>query len=317
MEHPAEGLRKVFVVGCPRSGTTWLQLLLSKHPRVATAPETQIVAFYLVHFLRQWEHEHNGPTAKHQGRAGLSRVLSEDEFDAMCRDVILRVLERIAARNPGATHVIEKSPGHAVHAPWIQRLLPDARFLHVVRDPRDTVASLLAASRTWGGDWAPHNPVDAARMWRRHVTEARRIEHTAPHAYREIRYERLRTDAVDELESIVCWLGLSWSRAECEAAVDACALDKLSDQKDGRALPVPGEKSPAGFFRRGEVGGWSDDLPRSHVEIVEAVCTDVMAELGYEKATSGMQHLRIRSHDGLQRVREAVDWRLQKLLRRL
>ncbi|MGH7574075.1 MAG: sulfotransferase family protein, partial [Longimicrobiales bacterium] len=231
MAHPAEAPRKVFIVGCPRSGTTWLQLLLSKHPQVATAPETQIVAFYLVHFLKQWEHEHNGPTAKHQGRAGLSRVLSEDEFHGLCRDVILCVLEKIAAQTPGATHVVEKSPGHAVHAQWIHRLLPDARFLHVVRDPRDTVASLLAASRTWGGDWAPHNPIDAARLWRRHVSEARGIARDSPQAYREVRYESLRAQPVDELASVACWLGLAWPRADCEAAVAACELDKLNKQK--------------------------------------------------------------------------------------
>lgn len=317
MEHPAEGLHKVFIVGCPRSGTTWLQLLLSKHPAVATAPESQIVAFYLSHFLRQWKHEHDGPTAKHQGRAGLSRVLSEDEFDELCRDVILRVLERIAARNPGATHVVEKSPGHAVHAPWIHQLLPDARFLHVIRDPRDTVASLLAASRTWGGDWAPHNPIDAARTWRRHVTEVRRVERDAPHSYREVRYEALKAWPVDELESIACWLGLAWDRADCEAAVEACALDKLNKKEDSGGLPVPGEKSPAGFFRRGAVGGWAEDMPRRHAQIVETVCADVMAELGYEAATPGNPRARILAHDGLQRVREAMDWRLQKLIRRV
>lgn len=122
---------------------------------------------------------------------------------------------------------------------------------------------------------------------------------------------------MDELESIACWLGLSWDRADCEAAVEACELAKLSSQKASGPLPVPGEKSPAGFFRRGEVGGWSEDLPHRHVRIVETVCAGVMAELGYQPTTSGSVRGRIRAHDGLQRVREAFDWRLQKLLRRV
>lgn len=147
VEAPARDAQYVFIIGCPRSGTTWLQLLLSQHPNVATVPETQIFAFYLARLKQQWEYEHRAERVAAAGKAGLSRVLSQERFDALCRDMAKGVLDEIAARNPEATHVLEKSPSNALYASWIQRMFPTARFVHVIRDPRDTVASLMAADR--------------------------------------------------------------------------------------------------------------------------------------------------------------------------
>lgn len=305
----------VFIVGCPRSGTTWLQLLLSQHPGVVTAPETQIFAFYLARLKKQWEWEHDGEKVADRGRVGLSRVLSQEAFDALCRGMARSVLDTIAALKPQATHLLEKSPTNALHATWIQRLFPQSRFLHVIRDPRDTVASLLAAKQSWGGDWAPDNLINAARIWRQHVRGARLIERDAPDAYREIRYEALHAAPASELEAVACWLGLSWDRRECEAVVEQHEFSKLKNQKDYQQLPIPAERPPAGFFRRGQVGGWADDLPRGHVKIIESVCGELMRELGYDPVTRGSHPARIAIHDGLQRFRELVDWELRKLLR--
>ena len=301
----------LFVVGCPRSGTTWLQLLLSKHPSVATAPETQIFAYYLDHFRRQWREEHEGDTAQLQGRAGLSRLLSQEDFEALCKLNASTVLEKIAQKRPGATIVMEKSPRHALQAEFIRRHFPDARFLHVVRDPRDTVTSLMAAGRSWGRSWAPRNAIEGARMWKEHVLAARRL--AGDERYREVRYERLKAAPVEELQAILAWLQLPATRAECEEAVAACELSKLRESDTSR-LPVPGEKPLKAFFRSGSAGGWREDLARSDVRIVEHVCAALMDELGYERSSrSRARPLRIPMHDALLRVRESVDWQLQRL----
>lgn len=309
--------RTLFIVGCPRSGTTWVQLLLARHPEVATAPETQIVAYYLSHFRRQWEHERRG-AERQQGAAGLSRLLDEDGFRELCRLNVQHVLERIAATSPGASLVVEKSPLHAVHAEFIHGLLPDAYFLHVIRDPRDTVASLLAAGRSWGRDWAPRNPTDAARFWVRQVTGGRRVARLTDR-YREVRYEALLADPVAELEEILAWLDLSGDRAFCEAAVAACDFDRLRRGADGAKIPIPGERSPAGFFRRGTAGAWRTELSRSELRVVERICGATLREIGYEPTLPARRTtpLRITLHDALHRVREAVDWQLQRLVERI
>lgn len=314
---PVHGPEYVFIVGCPRSGTTWLQLLLSRHPCVVTVPETQIFAFYLARLKKQWDYEHGADRVAAMGQAGLSRVLSQERFDGLCRKMAKSVLDTIAAQKPQATHLVEKSPSNALHASWIQRLFPKARFLHMIRDPRDTVASLLAANRTWGSDWTPNNPINAARKWCRHVRGAQRIGRDTPAVYREVRYEALSAAPARELEGVASWLGLSWDRRECEAVVEQHEFSKLKKEKDHEQLPIPAERSPAEFFRRGQVGGWADDLPRGHVKIVETVCAELMDELGYDPVTRGSHPARVVVHDGLQRFREYVDWGLHKVLGRV
>lgn len=310
--------RPVFVVGCPRSGTTWVQLLLAEHPEVVTAPETQIFAYYLDHFQRQWRREHEGPAAEEQGTVGLSRLLSDQEFDALCRATALRVLRRIATRNPEAGTVVEKSPRHALHVEWIHRLLPEARFLHVIRDPRDTVSSLIAAGRSWGRGWAPKGPVDAARRWVRNVESALRGRDFGE-LYSEIHYEELKEDAAAAVQRIYRWLELHSEDEICERAAEACRLDRLQTAADGEERPLPGEDSPDGFFRKGEAGGWQDDLTAGQVRVIEHVCRELMGDLGYERSRSGRLRptARIAVHDGLQRIREAVDWQLERVIRRV
>lgn len=307
--------KKLFIIGCPRSGTTWVQLLLAQHPHVATAPETQIFAYYLDQLHRQWQHENTGP-GREQGRAGLSRLLSEQEFEGLCRTTAEVVLDKIAASNPAARVVAEKSPKHALSAAFIRRVFPEAMFLNVIRDPRDTVASLLAAGRSWGGGWAPRNAIEASRLWVSSVLRAR--EAASPEVlYREVRYEQLRADPVPELRAIFNWLDIPMDVEFCEAAVAACDLKQLQKAGDDSKLPVPGARSPVGFFRKGVVGGWSKDLTRGEVRIVEHICGGLMEELGYERTAASSASARIGAHDALQRVRESVDWQMQRLLMRI
>jgi len=306
--------KKLFIIGCPRSGTTWVQLLLARHPLIATAPETQIFAYYLDHFRRQWRHEHEGPGRKHQGRAGLSRLLSEEDFLELCGRTATQVLDKIATRSPNATVVAEKSPRHALEAEFIQRVFPDAYFLHVVRDPRDTAASLLAAARSWA-PWAPRNTVGAARLWLTCVEGARRV--AGGERYKEVRYETLRANAVDEVRAIANWLGVEWDENAVDEAVRACELSRLQKENGEGELPLPGAKSPAGFFRNGAVGGWRDELKRSDVRVIEQICSPLMETFGYERVTDGRKSLRIPLHDGIQRVRESVDWQLERLVRKV
>ena len=319
MDHENREKTTLFVVGCPRSGTTWVQLLLSQHPRVATAPETQIFAYYLDFFRKQWLWEREGPGGKRHGGAGLNRLLDDEEFDDLCRGTARFVLEKIAARNPDGTVVVEKSPRHALQAAWIARLFPDARFLHVVRDPRDTAASLFAAGAAWA-PWAPRNPTDAAALWRDCVTGAREVSGDDTR-YRELRYEDVRAEPVERLQGVLDWLGLPADRSLCEDAVERCRLDRLQQNVSGDSAPIPNRKSPDGFFRRGVVGGWQDELSAWKVRIIEDHCADLMDDIGYERVSgaSSIPLARVRDglHRALSRLHGGLDWRVERLIRRV
>src|SRR5690606_32590718 len=168
------GENLVFLVGCPRSGTTWLQRLLSSHPRIRTGQESHLFNFYIGPQLRIWKKVLD-PQATGRGGAGIGCYLTEEEFLGALRQYMNSLLTPLLAPLQAGELFLEKSPAHALFIPEIRRMLPEARFIHLIREPTDVVASLLAAARSWGAGWAPRRARSAALTWVRHVGAVLRV----------------------------------------------------------------------------------------------------------------------------------------------
>lgn len=228
----------LFIVGSPRSGTTWLQRLLSCHPLVATGQETNLFDGYIAPQLRVWRRD----MAEGEGRVvGLGCHLTEEEFMTALTQYIDALLAPMRARTPEGGIFVEKTPSHATCMREIAELLPEARFIHVLRDVRETVASMRAASESWGAGWAPRDVRAAASVWTRHVNMGLAAgRELGDGRYAEVRYEALVEDASRELERLVCgFMGLSWSREDIVTAVEMNRVRKGLNGKNVSAVPLP------------------------------------------------------------------------------
>lgn len=76
--HKEKKKKLVFVIGCPRSGTTWVQIMLCQHPRVATSQETHLFSNYVRHMYQQWQAEKSATGELRS--VGLPTLLDEKEF---------------------------------------------------------------------------------------------------------------------------------------------------------------------------------------------------------------------------------------------
>lgn len=273
-------MEPVFIVGSPRSGTTWLQLLLAQFDAVATAQETHLFSRYLGPVLSRWDESLEEAT-------GLHTVLGEDTFVACCRQFAVATLEAILQSKPGATIAVEKTPGHVFHIASISTLLPEARFLHILRDPRAVASSLLRVSEEWGTGWAPTHARDAARLWERHVEAGRRAGAELGSAYREVRYEELCSDPVESLRGLATWSGVETDVKQCVRAVRSCSFDRINTEGARRAGTDEIRVRPGGDAdsRTSRVGAWRDEMAEIDVAAVEREVSDVMDELGYERMT--------------------------------
>lgn len=289
--------RKLFIVGCQRSGTTWLQLLLGRHTAVSTVNETDLFSDFLGPMLRSW----NAPDRSRRDK-GLDQLLGRDEFLDLLRTFADEVFERFPGDHGDV--LLEKTPQHALWGEEILEVLPDAHVLHLVRDPRDVTASLLDAADDWGDDWAPDNAYDAAWRWRDSVEAARSVRERTSR-FRELRYEDLYASPHEELSRLLEWLELEAPDGFVEEAVSETRLSKMRDGET--EAPWDLDEEPEGFFRKGGSGNWREELSRPEVRLVEHVCGDLMEETGYAlSATGSMPPLRL----FLYWLRDRVRWRV-------
>ncbi len=162
---PGPTLPPIFIGGAGRSGTTLLRVVLDSHSRIACGPELKVIPSV----ASLWADFH-----------ALGAVLADsrvqgDDIDRVFGRLIVDLLEPLR-RGAGKPRVAEKSPNNVFFFPHLHRMFPDASFLHMLRDGRDVVASLLTMRwRTTDGA-----PVDytrdarlAARYWAHAVRAGR------------------------------------------------------------------------------------------------------------------------------------------------
>ena len=309
---PLDGKKLVFLVGAPRSGTTWLQLLLSRSPAVASATETHLFTEYMQSLFSRWDASHRADEF-----VGLHLLLDEFEYKKILRDTAAAVLAKIGERKPTATVILEKTPDHVLQWRRILDLFPDASFIHLIRHPHAVVASLMAAASGWGKRWAPADVTEATEMWIASVTAGRQIK-SATDRYYELKYRDLIEDEPQHLKCIFEWMGVDASLEECGGYYSDCTIDKL---KAGAVKDPVWEiqRLPPSFFRAGRRDQWREDLSGWQVAVIERAAKPLMEEFGFECARPrGGAVSAIASLRALETaVRRGLKWRLNALAKHL
>lgn len=279
----------VFIVGSPRSGTTWLQRLLASHPMVRTGQESYVFE-YIRPQVRRWSQHLEARMTGGRGGVGLPCYFSETEYMEVLHEYLTALLAPMIGNLLPGELFVEKTPGHALRLPEIGQMLPEARIIHLLRDPRDVTASLIAASKGWGARWAPRNAASAAKMWKQHVWAVQQAVPAIPAGqYLEVRYEELHASTADTFNRVLDFLSLEWDAEEVLDAVARNSADQIR-AGGGTGIPVGGEfetasgvvVEPPGFARKARPNAWKEDL--SHIERVQVwlVARKLMAKTGYE-----------------------------------
>jgi Sulfotransferase family len=301
---PVADLNVAMIVGAQRSGTTWLQLLCAAHPKIAGSEELHLFSRYVGHVVAAYYNDRR--QYAEAGRSqGLPTLLTRDEFDGIVKQFPAAVFSKLLRCKPGAELAIEKTPDHVLHLHYIRHLFPKLKAIHVIRDPRDVVVSQLAAAATWGEDWAPKTPAEAAQRWVDWVTTGRK--YAGSDTYTEVRYEALSSDGPRELARVYDFLGYPLPMTEVERIYEQFTMANIKAGKAPNVLvirreqaPPPaaaktdgakgepgkpkGAKTPEGFYRKGKAGGWRESLSDEDVRAVEEIAGPLMKELGYLRA---------------------------------
>ncbi len=259
----------VFLVGCPRSGTTWLQKLLASHPKIHSGEESHFFSLYVGPQLRAWKDQKTHHFNAGMGHAaGPPAYFEENEFIMILKNYLLTLLKPLIEPLQPGELFLEKTPSHALFIPEIKELLPDSRFIHILRDPRDVVVSIMAASKGWGATWAPSRAGGAAAMWVQHVEAVHNFaRNLSANEFCEVSYERLWHRTVATLKDLAHFLGMPWNEDAIKLAIESNKADVMESR--GTPIPVYGEvrarsgniaKLPQGFIRSGRPHTWKAQL---------------------------------------------------------
>lgn len=280
---------RVFLVGCARSGTTLLQSLLAGHPQVASYPES--------HFFPSTIH-----TSRWCRKLRLASPSAAPRFRAFLREAgldrrgytaprgallvpryvraLLRTLDR-ASLETGRPVWLEKTPQHLHYVDEIERLVPGARFVHLVRNGADVVASLYEVTHAHPERWGGESDVDTCvERWLGDVAITRR--HLGRPGHTVVRYESLVRDPASVLRGLCDFLGLAWDPAALERRREAAG-----------ALVLEWESWKAGAAEEIRAGGsgkferlFGEERRRAILERLAAVDLDELSPLAAPPGSS-------------------------------
>jgi tetratricopeptide (TPR) repeat protein len=190
--------RPIFVIGMPRSGTTLIEQLLASHPTVHGAGELRFLSNSLAIVRRP-----DGKTIRYP-----KFVSAADK--AVFKEVAARYLASLHGLAPDAGRITDKMPSNYYFAGLIHLALPNAKIIHIARDPVDTCVSCFSTLFATGQSYA----YDLAELGRYY----KRYEHLMEHWRRvlpagrvlDVRYEDVVADFEGEARRIISYCDLPW-----------------------------------------------------------------------------------------------------------
>ncbi len=281
----------VFVVGCPRSGTTLLGRLLDAHPELAIIHEGRFVA--------AWFEQRRGLTPDGDVTPELVDSLlgfrpfagvrvTREQLEALAAgaagpvayaDFVSGVFDRHGAAH-GKRLVGDKTPHYVRSLPLLHGLWPHARFVHIVRDGRDVCLSV----RSWpkvaerGGaaarysSWERDPAATTALWWEWQVRLGREAGAAlGPELYHEVSYEALVDDPAGGCRALCDFLTIPYDERMLGFHEGRTRDDPELDAKKAWRPVTPGLRN------------WRTEMPTPELERFEAAAGELLEELGYPR----------------------------------
>jgi len=232
-----EALRPIFIVGNSRSGTTLMSRIIGRHESVFTFDE--------LHFFEELWSPENGPENIVPSKASylFARLLNIQRNGYLTRGKVEEflsesssVLEKLpqpfspvavfaaflkyeSERN-GKCRPCDQTPQNILYIHEILESFPEARIIHIVRDPRDI---LLSQKNRWKRPflstnipkkesiryWLNYHPITISSLWKANLSAAKR--YTSDCRVREVRYEDLIANPEGVLSGICQFVNLDYS----------------------------------------------------------------------------------------------------------
>ncbi len=253
--------KSVFILGCPRSGTTFLASLLGN-----TIYREPVESHYITKYYKKLS-SYGDLKNKDNFTSLLTDILNERpvaqwklnldilDFYHSLKDhsykEIVNQLHFIRAKRKKGEGWGDKTPHYILDLDILYELFPDSKYIYIVRDGRDVALSLLAKP------WGPKNLYSCAEYWKQCNAENPVYETLKKkNQLISLKYEELLTNTAEVLQGICEFLDYEPSKDEKESLIKTC--------------------------QKGNFNKWKTKLVAEQKSIFESVAFDTLTRFGYE-----------------------------------
>lgn len=270
----------IFVVGSGRSGTTLLQLMLNTHPDIAICGEIHYVDQIseirkLVPSIEKPEHFETFFSLVKRTRNIRYLPKAETLLDAVKQrlsgekyrtyEQFYRCLIEEYAKAQGARRCGEKTPSNIKYLNQIVEIFPNAKIIHIVRDPRAVVASRVKMP------WTTDDVVINTLKWKFEIMYCDQFPKNSE-SYIELRYEDLVSAPEHQLKRICAFIGEEFDSKMLEFYKTSQKYIKKEPWKEGTYRPI----------NTGAVKRWKQQLSEAQIFIIQKILGTLIAKFGYE-----------------------------------
>ncbi|MGD0164574.1 MAG: sulfotransferase [Candidatus Sulfotelmatobacter sp.] len=269
----------VFVLGCPRSGTTLLyHMLLSAGDFAVYRTESNVFNLLVPRFRGMRSAADRRELMETWLRSELFRVSGLDAGEinarimAECRGGgdFLRIVMQEVARKQGVRRWADCTPDHLLYMEEIKRQIPDALFIHIIRDGRDVALSYVKQGWSHPLPWDRHERLGVAGLyWEWAVGKGREQGRRLGADYQEVRFEELNAKPQETLSR----LGLFIDHDLDYERIQRAGIGSVSHPNSSFAGESEGKFNP--------VARWKTKMSPGQIAAVGELIGNFLQELGY------------------------------------
>jgi hypothetical protein len=281
-----------FILGRPRSGTTLLRTLFDAHPDVRIPPECKFVLdlypkygkktswtkddlgeFYN-DLLEQWRFD--TWTMDHDKlQHDLQECAGEAPYSRVCKVVYLNY-QSFFEKRP-VLWFGDKNPGYTIYSRRLLRIFPDAKFIQILRDPRDNYVSVKDV------DFELPIPSLVATKWKLFYKKVRKASRLRPELYRTVRYEDLVEDPAREMKALCEFLGIPYHAEMLDFYKKEDEVFKVYPKEFITRYHANLVKQ----VNKSRSGIWKEKLTPKEIRMVDFAVGKIAEEAGYQREYKG------------------------------
>lgn len=270
----------IFVGGSQRSGTTMLQTLLCQDPSVNPLIREAKYFRHLVNAYAFGKQAYSHETSCYFN--------SEAEFDEFNSDLLKRFLAQTQSLFPNTQHLVLREPHLTMMFTHLHHLLPESKFLCIVRNPLDVIASMIVVGKKLEKNGIQDsmsklfNSLDMQALSQHFLSFYQPLLNEKNDSFQQnlmcVRYEDLVSEPENSFNKVNTFTGLSVETMDEESSVDTGKIEyqKLNSYSNAWRSPLY-EKA----ISNARIGTYSTVLNETQIQQIKAHCAEFMALFRY------------------------------------